>query len=103
RAPTPGAARIVFLLVDPGVVAEGRDEDGCEVAARLIGRSLDAGEIVVNEGDEVRPVLGCRPRWPGRAPRRGAVIGAARDQHLPASRRRTGNRDGERRRVGPVL
>ena len=79
------------------------DQDGGQVAARLLRRLLHAVQVVEGEGQQVRPVLGRDASDGGRAPGHRAVVGAARDQHLAAPG--PGPRDGDAGRggVGAVL
>ena len=79
------AARIIDgrqeLVREDLVPERGREYAGDIALTALEGR-LQAVEVVVVEADDVGPVLGHDPLRARRVPRRGAVIGAARDEDL---------------------
>ena len=101
RALCEGTRR--HLLIAVGVVTEGRDQDRREIAAHLLGRGLEARDVVVLVAREVRAVFVQHAGLDRRAPGRRAVVGAARAQHLARAGMRARQRHADRGRVGAVL
>ena len=73
------------LLPDAQIVAEGRHHDCGQILARLGNRRVKAGNVVVGEMEQVRPVFRGHTDQRGRAPRHRAMISASRHQHLATS------------------
>ena len=103
RAQAAGERGVDQLLVVPGVVLERADQDAGQVIARLGGGLPHAGQVVEGVVAEVGVVRRGDPGRPGRAPRRGAVVGALRDQDLAPPGLRAGDRAAHGGGVGAVL
>ena len=82
RAQAAGEPGIDKLLVVACVMLERADQDARQVVARLRGGLPHAVEVVVGVVAEVGAVLRGDPGRPGRAPGRGAVVGAGSDEDL---------------------
>jgi hypothetical protein len=102
-AQAAGERGVDQFLVVPGVVLERADQDGGQVPARLVGGVLDAGQVVEGVVAEVGPVRGRDAGRARRAPRRGAVVGAAGDEDLAPAGLRAGDRAAHGGGVGAVL
>ena len=102
-AQVAGEGGVDELLVDAGIVAEGRYDDRRQVVPGGGHRGVDRRDVVEHVVGEMRPVLGHHTGGVRGAPWRRTVIRPGGDEHLAPTRRGASHRDARGGGVGAVL